>query len=85
MNFSRKNRAFSLGELLFVMCLYLMLPALWLFVGGIWTQHNISFWLTYAKHVPTHCPYLLGVAANILAPLAFLFDIVTEIAKLALS
>ena len=82
---SLKTRAFSLWELLVVLCLWFMIPALWLFVGGMWTQHNISFWLTYAKHAPTHCPYLLGVAANILAPVAFLFDIVTEIAKLALS
>lgn len=51
---------------------------------AFWTDRSLDWWLTYLKNNPTDCPFWLSFLISILAPIDFLFNILTEIVRLAL-
>jgi hypothetical protein len=71
------------GFLCFVAVAGLVVAAIYLL--GLWTQTNLMFWLAYLKGVPVFVPYWMALVVTIVTNgLAFAFNVITEIAKLAL-
>ena len=54
-----------------------------LFAFASWTDRSLDWWLTYFKGTPTDCPMWLSAIATLL-PISFPFNIITELARLAL-
>lgn len=50
-----------------------------------WTDRSLDFWLTYLKGTETNCPFWLSALVTIISNgLGLLFNVITEIARLAL-
>lgn len=50
---------------------------------GFWTDRNLDFWLSHFKGEAVDCPLLLSFLVSCLAPLAFTFNLIAEVARLA--
>lgn len=51
-------------------------------VLAFWTQHELSFWVSYTKGVPTAIPYWQAFVASILFPIAFVLDFISFIVRM---
>ncbi len=80
-----KNKCggFTLGELMTVMALWLCAPITVILLLGLWTERNMEFMLTLAKHGQyVDVPYWLAALCSVPIPLAFVFNLVAEVTRL---
>jgi hypothetical protein len=49
---------------------------------AFWTQYEISFWLTYAKGVPTPIEYWKAFVVSLLVPVVLILDFISFVVRL---
>jgi len=49
---------------------------------AFWTRHELTFWVSYVKGVPTPVGYWPAFAASLLLPITFIADVISSIARL---
>lgn len=50
---------------------------------AVWVDRTLEFWLSYLKEMPVYVPFWLDLLVALLGPIAFIGNVVSEIARLA--
>lgn len=52
---------------------------------ALWTDRNLDFWFSYFKETPVDVPFWLSLLVTIFGPFDLLFNIIGELARIAVT